>query len=268
MLNTSPIALGSSTSRISAADDVGDVAEAARLRAVAVDGDRLARQALPHEVRDHHAVAAGLARPDGIEEARDDHRQLLLFPVGQRQELVDRLAARVGPAVFRRRSHHEVGVFAEGHGRALAVDLGRRRDDDQLLLLVGVPQHDFGAVHVGLDRVDRRLHDQLHADGRGQVEDDVAVVDQLGQQRLVGDAVDRVAEPRVPLQVLDVLDRARREVVEHRHLMARGQQRLGQVRPDEPGAAGDECTHEIQCPESSRMTSAARRAAPPSAWMP
>ena len=75
-----------------------------------------------------------------------------------------------------------------------------------------------------------------------------AAVDQLGQQRLVGDAVDRVAEARAALEVLDVLDRARRQVVEDRHLVAGGQQRLGQVRSDEPGPAGDECTHDIQCP--------------------
>ena len=68
--------------------------------------------------------------------------------------------------------------------------------NDQLLLLVRVLQHHLGAVHVGLDRVHRLLDDQLHADGGGQVEHDVALVDQLGQQRFVGDRVDRVARTR------------------------------------------------------------------------
>ena len=45
---------------------------------------------------------------------------------------------------------------------------------DELLLLVRVLEDDLGAVHVGLDRVDRLLDDQLHADGGGEVNDDVA----------------------------------------------------------------------------------------------
>ena len=70
-------------------------------------------------------------------------------------------------------------------------------------------EHDLGAVHVGLDRVDGLLDDQLHADRGRQVEDDVAAVDELGQQRLVRDRVDGVVEPRLVLQVRDVVDRRR-----------------------------------------------------------
>ena len=165
-----------------------DVAEAARLRAVAVHGDRLARQRLPHEVRDHHAVAAGLARPHGVEEAHDDRPAASVsFQYASARNssiaLLQAYAQRcfgVGPST---RSASSL----EGHVGALAVHLGGRRDDDQLLLLVRVLEHDLGAVHVGLDRVDRLLDDQLHADGRGEVEHDVAVVDQLGEQRLVRD---------------------------------------------------------------------------------
>jgi hypothetical protein len=43
-------------------------------------------------------------------------------------------------------------------------------------------QHDLGAVHVGFDRVHRLLDDQLDADGRGEMKDDVAAVDELGEQ--------------------------------------------------------------------------------------
>jgi hypothetical protein len=41
---------------------------------------------------------AGLPRPDGVEEPHDDDRELAFFPVRQRQEFVDGLAARVGPS--------------------------------------------------------------------------------------------------------------------------------------------------------------------------
>ena len=79
--------------------------------------------------------------------------------------------------MLERRAHHEVGVLAERHGRALAVDLGGREDDDELALLARVRQHDLGAVHVGLDRAHRRFDDELDADGGGQVKDDVGAID-------------------------------------------------------------------------------------------
>ena len=44
------------------AHDIADVGEAARLRAVAEHGDRLAGEGLPHEGRDHHPILPGLPR--------------------------------------------------------------------------------------------------------------------------------------------------------------------------------------------------------------
>ena len=136
-----------------------------------------------------------------------------------------------------------LGAFAERHVGALAVDLGRRRDEDQLLLLVRVLQHDLGAMHVGFDRVHRLLDDQLHADGRGQMKDDVAAVDHLGEQRFVGHRVDRVREARCLFEMADVVDGTGGQVVEHRHLVAVAQQSFGEVGSDEPGASGDQSFH-------------------------
>ena len=72
-------------------------------------------------------------------------------------------------------------------------------------------EHDLGAADVGLDGADRRLDDQLHADGGRQVEDDVATVDQLGTMRRAGvlDRVDGDLEALSDPQVVDVLDAAR-----------------------------------------------------------
>ena len=104
-------------------------------------------------------------------------------------------------------------------------------------------QHDLGAVDVRLERVHRLFDDQLDADGRGQMKDDVAAIDHLGQQRLVGHRVDDVRESRMVFQVRDVVDRAGREVVEDEHLVAVGQQPLGEMRSDEAGAAGNQRDH-------------------------
>ena len=84
------------------------------------------------------------------------------------------------------------------------------------------------------------LDDQLHADGGGEMEDDVVAIDQLGEQRLVDDRVDRVVElRRSALRCVDVVDRAGGEVVEDVDLMAAVEQRFRQMRADEARAAGD-----------------------------
>jgi hypothetical protein len=62
---------------------------------------------------------------------------------------------------------------------ALSVHLARRRDEHGLLLLARLLEHHLCAVHVGLDRPDRALDDQLNADGGREVVDDVLRIDEL-----------------------------------------------------------------------------------------
>ena len=94
-------------------------------------------------------------------------------------------------------------------------------------------------MHVRLDRADGALDDELDADGRGEVEDDVALVDQLGHDGLVVYAVDGVVEARVRLEVRDVFDAAGREVVEDVDLVAALEVGVGEVRADEARPARD-----------------------------
>ena len=106
-------------------------------------------------------------------------------------------------------------------------------------------EHDLGAVHVRLDRPDRRLDDELDADGGGEMEHDVGAIDQLGRQRLVHHRVDDVVEAGTALEVGDVVHRTRRQVVDDDHAVALREERLGQMRSDEPGAAGEQRLHEV-----------------------
>ena len=229
-----------------AADHVGHVGEAARLLAVAVDRDGHPGQRLAHEVGDHHAVLPGLPRADRVEQA-DHHRgQLPLFPVGDGQELVDRLAAGVGPAALVGRAQHQVAVLAERELVALAVHLAGRSHQDRPLLLVRQGEHHLGEVDVGLDGANRGLDDQLHPHGGRQVKDPVAAVDQLRHHRHVGARVDDVAEALLALQVPDVVDAAGRQIIDDADLVAALQQLVGQVRSDEPRAASDEITHVLR----------------------
>ena len=57
------------------------------------------------------------------------------------------------------------------------------------------------------------------------------------------DGLDLVVEARVRLEVLDVLDAARGEVVDDVHLVAARDVRVGQMRADESRPAGDQHFH-------------------------
>ena len=106
---------------------------------------------------------------------------------------------------------------------------------------VAVLEHGLGALDVRHERAHGLLDDQPDAHRGGQVVHDVALVHELADDRVVQDRVDDEVVVRSVAQVRDVALRAGREVVERVDLPAVGEQQLGEVGADEPGAAGDEC---------------------------
>src|SRR4051794_35101295 len=105
-------------------------------------------------------------------------------------------------------------------------------------------QNDFRSVHVGFDRMNRLLDDQLHADRRSQVHDDVRSIDEFRDDRLVGDRVNGVVEFRIVFEVDDVVDRTGRQVVENEHFVAPIEERLGKMAPDESRATSNQDPHQ------------------------
>src|SRR5271165_4489086 len=83
------------------------------------------------------------------------------------------------------------------------------------------------------------------------MKDHVALVDQLGHRGRMMNTLDRVVEPNMPAHLADIVDASGREVVEHEHLVAPLEIRIGQVRPDESRPAGDEHAHQSTSPEES-----------------
>ena len=187
MLKTCPAACSQLIRAITASTRSSHVAEAAGLLARAVDLDGLVLQGPLHEARHDHAVAAGLPRPDRVEEPGADDAQAVLLVKGLAQELVDGLAARVGPAGERGAAEHEVVVLAEGDLLALAVDFAAGGQQDLAAELVRRFEDDLGAGDVRLDRVDGVVGDELHADGGRQMEDHVALRDEQLHQADVAD---------------------------------------------------------------------------------
>ena len=186
---------------------------------------------------------ARLARAHGVEQADDRHRHLPLVVVREGEELVERLGAGVAPASLGRRAHDDVAVLAVGQVGAEPVHLGRRGEQHALPFLRGGREDHLGGLHVVLDRADRAVDHPAHPHLGREVVDHVHAVHQLGRHALVLHAVDRVVEVRVPLQVLDVVDAAGRQVIDHEHLVAAQQARIREMTSYEPGAAGDQYTH-------------------------
>src|SRR5207247_5229295 len=92
-------------------------------------------------------------------------------------------------------------------------------------------------VRADLERVQREPQVVDRARGAGEMEDEVDGL--LDEERLGQILVDE-DEVGAVLDVLDVLQRARVEVVDADHAMALGQEVVAKVRPEEAGAAGDD----------------------------
>ena len=133
-------------------DQIRHVAEAARLFAVAIDGDRLADQRLIEEVRQRAAIVEPHARSVGVEDPHDARIHAMVAVVGHGDGLgealgfvVDaaradgvhvspvgfRLRAYLGIAIaFRRRGLHEPGFL--GHGQPQRIVRAERPDLQRL----------------------------------------------------------------------------------------------------------------------------------------
>src|SRR5262249_30040082 len=79
-------------------NDIADVTEATGLLAVAENAQGPARFGGGDEARQDHAVAAGLPRSDGIEEAGNDNREVAPTGVGESEEFVHEFRAGIAPA--------------------------------------------------------------------------------------------------------------------------------------------------------------------------
>ena len=218
-----------------AVDQIVDIAERARLRAVAIDRDVVAEQRLHDEIRHHAAVVRVHARAVGVEDARDLDAQLVLAPIVEEQRLGAALAfvvagARadridVAPIVLGLRM--DVGVAVDFRGRGLE-DLG--------LHPLGEAQHVDGAVHAGLGRLHRIV---LVVDGRsraGQIVDLVDLDDRAETSRRGGSARNACgrADARCSCRA------AREKIVDAKDVGALRQQPLAKMRAEKAGAAGDQ----------------------------
>ena len=169
--------LADSASSDEPADQVVDVAEAPRLRAVAEHRQRLALERLADEV--------GIARPSFgrirgpyVLKMRDDRRvDALLAVVRHRQRLGVALRLVVDAARADRVHVAPVGLRLRVHLR-VAVDLARRGEQEARALPLREAERVVRAVRADLERVQRQAQ----------------VVDRARERREVVDEVDRLVD--------------------------------------------------------------------------
>jgi len=137
--------------RQQALQQVRHVLEGPRLRAVAVQRQRVAAQRLLDEVGDHSAVVGVHARAEGVEDARDaDRHAELVVLVAQR--LGDALALVVARARADAVDVPPVRLALWVH-LGVAVDLRRGRQQQAAARALGEAQHVERAQHARLDRL-------------------------------------------------------------------------------------------------------------------
>ncbi len=96
----------------------------------------------------------------------------------------------------------------------LAVDFRGGSSEDEFLFLVGGFEDQLGAIYIGLDGLDGAFHDEFDADGGGQMNDHVGIIDEFGEQLAILDIVQVILHAAGRLEMADVFDAAGRKVVE------------------------------------------------------
>jgi len=190
------------------------------LRPGAVNGQRLIAQGLSDESRHDHAVASRLARPDGVEKASHDHRQLFGAVIRKRQKLVHRLGGGIAPTGDFGRAVDALVVFAKRNLRVPAVNLRCGGQEGLLAKFVGQLQNDFRSRDVRVDRFERLVDDQLDANGGSQVDDHIADSCQLEHRLTVQNGIVDEMKAGILEEMLDIFEPAGGEVIDDIDLLA------------------------------------------------
>ena len=132
----------------------------------------------------------------------------------------------------------------------------------------GRGENDLGPMNVRLDGANRTVDDQPDADGRREVENHIARVDQPSDLLLVTDRVDGQVKSRIAGKVIDVGKAARGQIVENEDFVTSGNADVGQMRPYETSPAGDENPHPIYPyrPSVPLLTTALEAMIPPTGY--
>src|SRR5579875_499225 len=215
-----------------------------RLLTRAKNRERCTGKGLRHKIRQHHSITARLARPNGVEKPGDNYRQFLLLPVREGQKFIQRFRSSITPSTFGSWSQDQIRILAKRYSRAFPVDFRCGCNEHEFFLFVGGVQNQLSSVHIRLDCSYGALYDQAHPDRRCEMEDNIGFINHLIQKMPVLQAVEDVVELWRALQMTNVFNAPRREVVENEHFISLSEQCFRQMGSNEPRSSGDQSAHE------------------------
>ena len=195
-------------------DEVIDIAERARLLAIAVDSDGFALQRLDDEIGDDAPVIGMHPRAIGVEDAHDLDVELVLTVIVEEQGLGAALAFIIAGTRANRVDVPPV-AFGLRMDRGIAVDLRSRCLEDAGLHALGETKHVDRARDAGLGRLNRI---ELVVDRTCRAGEIVDLVD-LDIERKA-DVVAHKLEARMTSEVIDVAFVTSEEVVDAQHFIA------------------------------------------------
>ena len=218
---------------------VRGIAEAARLRAIAVDGERLARQRLHDEIGDDATVARPHAGAIRVEDADDARVHAVVGVIGHRDGFGKSLCLVIDTA----RTH---GVYVAPirlglrvHER-IAVHLRRGGEKEPGPLGLGEAEGVVRAQRAHLERLDWQLEVVDGTRGRREVQHASQLARHVGEG---GDIVPDELEPAIAHEVGDVVRVSRHEVVEPHDAVPFREEPVAQMRSQEARRTRDEDSH-------------------------
>ena len=215
---------------------VGDVGEAARLRAVAVERDRLAAERLEDEVGDDSPVVRMHARAVGVEDAGDLDPDLVLAVVVEEQGLGAALALVVAGARAADADEAAIILRLRVHVR-IAVDLAGGGLEDRDAEALGEPEHVDGPDHARL----RGLHRVALIVDRGGGAGEIVDLVHLDIER-EGHVVSHDLEARIAQVLGEIRPVARVEIIDREHVVSLRHQSIAQMAADKTGPTRHEDT--------------------------
>ena len=87
----------------------------------------------------------------------------------------------------------------------------------------------MSAVYIGLDGLDGAFDDEFDSDSGGQMDDHIGIINKFGEQLAILNVIQVILHTAGRLEMTDVIDTARRKVVEQNDAVAAAEKPLREV---------------------------------------
>src|SRR6266566_1497900 len=220
-------------------DQIIHVAEGARLRAVAIDGERLAAQRLDDEVRHDTAIVRPHARAIRVEDPDDPRVELVEAMIRHGERFGETFCFVIHPAWAHGVHVPPIRFGLRVHQR-VAVHFRRRGEQEAGMLRHGETQRLVGAEGADLQRLDRQLEIVDRAGGAREVQH---AIERSFDFDVAGDVLVGEPEARMRGDVRQVRRIARDVIVHSQYVVPERQELVYEMRSEESGRARYEDAH-------------------------